>query len=260
MDAIERRMRMKMKMKMKMMRIRMRGAVIAGVTRMTRWMIIMGVIVVAAAACQPSESALEVRTFELGYLDPSEAAEMIEPYVYHDREKNPGRIGLGPGSITVRERPDNLSRIAEVLERFDKPEPGVTLHFRLIEADGAAAGDPAIADVESELRKVFQYDGYRLIGEGVLRGQEGQVLTQLIATERGDYRLQVRLERVRPQAEGGTIQMGVELNSEYGFSLGTGLSLAVGPDQTSIIGSARPTPERGAVILTVEAEFDGGKN
>lgn len=223
--------------------------------KVLQWMMVLAFVGFVVGGCQMGESALDVRTFELEYLEPNAAASLIDPYVYGNRDRNPGMLNIGPGSITVRERPDNLDRIAEVLERFDKPKPGVTLHFQLIEADGAAGRDPAIADVEAELRKVFQYDGYRLIGEGVLRGLEGATLAQRIATERGDYLIEVDLERVRQEGQGGTIQMELELHSDEGPNLGTGLSISLAPEQTGIVGSARPSMQRGALILTVQASF-----
>ena len=45
---------------------------------------------------------LEVRTFHLEHLRDYEAANLIEPYVYGDREGAPGAVSTIPGAITVR--------------------------------------------------------------------------------------------------------------------------------------------------------------
>ena len=44
----------------------------------------------------------------------------------------------------------------------------VLLTFHLVEADGFSDDDPAISDVVAELRKIFNFEGYRLLSTSVL--------------------------------------------------------------------------------------------
>ncbi|NNM06155.1 MAG: hypothetical protein HKO65_13785, partial [Gemmatimonadetes bacterium] len=111
---------------------------------------------------------LDVRTFNLEHRSGYEAADLIEPYIFEDREGAPGDMNATMEAITVRESRDNLEKIGRVLEEFDKPIPGIRLRFQLIEADSFQERDPAIADVVDELENLFQFEGYRLLGEAVV--------------------------------------------------------------------------------------------
>ncbi len=76
---------------------------------------------------------------------------LIEPYVYRDRST----LSMTEGLLTVRELPENLDRIAEVLEEYDRPRAAVRLHFQLIQANGFEDPDESIQAVEVELRKLL---------------------------------------------------------------------------------------------------------
>ena len=135
----------------------------------------LGVAALAALAtatgCSGDTVDLEVRTFELEHIYVPNAAEIVSPYVYTDREGAPGAISTAGQKITIRETADNLDRIARLLAEMDRPPPvakvagSVGFHFQLIEANGHAETAPAIADVVAELRKVMRFGGYRLVGE-----------------------------------------------------------------------------------------------
>jgi hypothetical protein len=140
----------------------------------------LAVMVWALLRYQGRVPVLETHTFELQHLDPHQAAQMIEPYVWDDRPDAPGSMSAVDNTLTVRETEDNLEKIARVLEEFDIPRPTVRLNFQLIEADGAAQGDPAISEVEAELRRLFRYQGYRLVNEAVVGGMEGSHIEQLV--------------------------------------------------------------------------------
>ena len=63
-----------------------------------------------------------------------------------------------------------LPGIASAQEREDAAETvqNVQLVFHLVEADGFTDDDPEISDVVSELRKLFNFRGYRLLSTSVL--------------------------------------------------------------------------------------------
>jgi hypothetical protein len=66
-------------------------------------------------------------------------------------------FGLHPGVARGQEREE----AAETVQN-------VQLVFHLVEADGFTGDDPEISDVVSELRKLFNFRGYRLLSTSVL--------------------------------------------------------------------------------------------
>lgn len=198
-------------------------------------------------------STLDTRTFELKHLRGGEASNIIDPYVFDDRPKAPGQMSFVDDAITVRETPDNLDKIARVLEQFDRPTPSVRLHFQIIQADGAARSDPAIAEVEGALRKLFRFRGYRLVGEAVVGGTEYSEASQEVAGEGGPYLIIARIQEVRGSADSGVVRVEARLRAGAGGELQTTVSLRAG--QTAVLGNARLSGAGGTVILAVKAEL-----
>lgn len=211
-------------------------------------------LALALAACS-AEPELETRTFELEHLRDEEAADVVRPYVFEDRPSAAGAISHFPGGLTVRETRDNLERIGRVLERFDRPEPGVRLQFQIIEADGFDGSDPEIADVEAALRQLFRFDGYRLVADAQVGAMEGGGSSQII---RGDgdeeYGIFANVGDVRTVGDGGSVELTVELMAaQVGRAITTSMTVPVG--RTVILGSTRPDPSRPTLILTVRPQF-----
>lgn len=199
---------------------------------------------------------LDVRTFTLQHRSGFEAAELVDPYVFGDREKAPGTMSATSNALSVRETPDNLERIARVLAEFDKPIPGVRLRFQLIEADSFRDPDPAIAEVVEELEGLFRFDGYRLLGEalvGVAGGWGGgQEFSQNFLGPDDSFSVTARAEIRRP----GTIRLEpVELWQDRQEVL-LQTSVNVSPGQTVVIGGARARVGGRSLILTVSAESE----
>ncbi len=151
--------------------------------------VLLGVVL---AACGRAPN-LETRTFRLQSLADHVALTVIDPYVYGDRPNAPGAATAMQGVLTVRETRDNLDRIARVLEEFDSPRQSVTLHFQVILANGAGSADPAIAEVEEELRKLFRFAGYRLVAQGSVTGLEQSHVNQKMFTQDPDNQSRARL-------------------------------------------------------------------
>lgn len=212
-------------------------------------------IVLVAGACGGPQ--LDTQTFELEYLDANAAASLIEPYVYFDRESNPGTVSIAGDAasylITVRETPDNLAKIARVLEEYDKPAPMVQLHFQLIEADGADTTDPAIEQVESALRQLFRFRGYRLLAEAVLSGVSGSTMRQNMVDRPHYFGIQANVRDVRGSGDSGTVRFDVALSGPtYGTVFETTANVRMG--QTMVLGSTRPSQDMGTLILAVRPE------
>ncbi len=199
---------------------------------------------------------LEVQTFQLEYLEPGAANQIIDPYVFADRG---GMVSLGEHTrtITVRETPEMLSRIEEVLVKFDQPEPSVKLHFRLVEANGdLAPEDPQLDEIAEALpADVFRFKNYRLIGETVMTGIEWSQVSQGVVADRERYTIEGTIGEVRTTDDGGTVKLQVALYAEkYGNIFTTGVNARIG--QLLVLGSAQPDPQRGALILAVRAELE----
>jgi hypothetical protein len=200
-------------------------------------------------ACEPA-TRLETRTFMLEHLSTSDAAQLIDPYVYHDREGAPGTLSAMRDAITIRETAENLARIEEVLGRFDTPRPDVRLRFQLIEADGYTGTDERIAHVEQELRKILQFEGYRLSGEAFVTATDGTEFQQTLSGNGGIYQVAGEVRWV----QGSTLRLGeVRL---YAPSAGPVLTTTVNirPGQTLILGSSSRTASAATLLLTVSAE------
>ena len=205
----------------------------------------------ALSGCQRG-TTVDTRTFALKHLDSDVARELITPYVYGDREGTPGTLSTAPGAITVRETPDNLQKIQRVLDEYDVARPDIRLHFQLIEADGFTDTDPAIAPVEAQLRKVFQFNGYRLVGEAFSAPADRSRIRQSFAG--GVYSIEadvlwtqpntLRLDNVRlwngPPAPMKTPVLGTTVN--------------IKPGQTLILGTAAKEGSKSTLLLTLRAE------
>ena len=192
---------------------------------------------------------LETRTFRLDHLRSHEASALIDPYVYGAREGNPGATSVIEGAITVRETPDNLEQIERVLAEFDQPRPDIRLHFQLIEADGFTESDPRIASVEQELRKLFQFRGYRLAGEATVTATDRTGVRQGLRTSEGLYEISGEVYRL-----GSDVSRleGISLWSPDGPGFETTVNIRSG--QTMVLGSSPKAGSTATLFLTVRAE------
>jgi hypothetical protein len=203
--------------------------------------------------CNNSGAAdLDVRTFQLEYIEPAAANRIIDPYVFADRG---GMISIEQetGLITVRETAEMLSRIEEVLRKYDQPEPSVRLHFRIIQANGGGQTDPELAEIAEALPKnVFRFKNYSLVAEAVLTGIEYSGISQRVGS---DYMIEGSIGEVRDAEDGGTVQLQIGLNTvDFGPAFETAVNARVG--QLLILGTAQPDPQGGALILAVRAELE----
>lgn len=209
------------------------------------------VVALALAGCARSPE-LDTQTFQLEHLEGGAAVEIIDPYVYGDRPGAPGTLSYQGYVLTVRETPDNLEKIARVLEQFDRPTPSIQLKFQIIEADGATGSDSAIAEVEAELRKLFQFRGYRLLAEAYAGGVEGSAVTQTVRTGSDSFIIEARIRRVRVTDTSGTVELSVGLHSGSG-GLESTVNVPVG--KTVVLGNAQLDPKRGPLILAVRPDL-----
>ena len=204
-------------------------------------------------ACSPHGPSLDTRTFALKYLRGPDAVPIVVPYVYTDRPNGKGVFSVSDNAITVRETPDNLDKIARVLAEYDRPRSFVRRTFHLIEADGATSTDPAIRDVEATLRRLFRFQGYRLVAEGVVSATEKGEVTQALATTPNPYVLSASVQRLAGSADSPTVELNVRLDAMRGGNFRTTVTIPVG--KTAVLGNVQALPHGRTLILTVRPEL-----
>lgn len=215
----------------------------------------LAVCLALTAGCATDSTAdLEVQTFRLEYLQPPAASRVIDPYVFADRG---GQISIDERTrtITVRETPEMLSRIGEILAEYDKPEPSVRFHFRLIQANGVTGGGEEVQDVRDALPDgVFRFNNYRQIGEAVMTGLAWSEISQRMSGSGDHYTISGEIREVRVTESGGTVQLFIRLlDAGYDQIFETTVNTRIG--QLLVLGSAQSEVDRGALILAVRAEL-----
>lgn len=219
-----------------------------------RVLILVALAAVVAPGCHGG-SELETRTLEVHYLAQHQVEALIRPYVFTDRETNPGMMSSTEGAVTVRETSDNLEKIERVLAEYDRPRPTVMLTFQIIEANGAAARDPAIAAVEEELRRLFRFEGYDLVAETQVAAIQGTGVRQVVgsAGRPDQFVIQTGVTEVRTGGETTTLTLDVRLDGVAGVILETSVTIPAG--HSVVLGTARAPSFDGALILVVRGEI-----
>jgi hypothetical protein len=156
--------------------------------------LLMIALVLVASACNKSRG-MEVRTYTLNRLSVDDAGSIIQPYI-RDGGYYSGKNRL----ITIREKPDRLKVIEDLLKKYDGLGDAVdiVLNVQIIEANGFTERDTAIADIEQTLRETFKYRGYRLAGETRILAREG---TSFRTTTAGNFVLEGEVDRVAMSGE-----------------------------------------------------------
>ena len=167
-----------------------------------------------------------------------------------------------------------LADVASAQEETTRDFQQVRFRFYLVQADGFAEQDPEIADVVSELRKLFNFRGYRLVSTPVVN---------IVLEDRGGYRRwdgsgtqrivvgdsEVPWELgvdVRAPPSSPTIRVDVSLNSIVPWSIRENArrdpvevyleaSVTIRDGQTVVLGSTRTSVEEPVLILVLTPEF-----
>lgn len=202
-------------------------------------------VMLLAVACD-KKRGMEVRTYELNRLSNEDAQALVTPYI------RDGGYLAGKGKLlSVREKPDRLVVIEELLRKYDGMGEAVdvVLDVQVIEANGFSGRDSAIADIEQTLRETFKYRGYRLAGQTRVQAREG---TAFRTTMSGGFVLDGQLDRVR--ANGAEQRVPIELRLLRAPSGQQAAPVELGGTVTGTIG--KPTvlgqsTNEGAIILVV---------
>jgi len=220
-------------------------------SREKTWLaIIAGTIAIIVAGFAVREALKpDVSGFPLRHISGTEAAEILNGHLM------PGAVeGWSEHAVFVRGSRSDKAKVAAVLEQEDKPKPQVRLRFQIIEADGFTTTDTAIAKVESVLRDLFKYRGYKLAAEAYVQTRKESYAEQtVIGVDGVRYKLEVNTGNVLRREGKASAEMTVVLRDPTGTSLTT--SVHVPDGQTVVLGTARTSADRGAIILVVSPEI-----
>ncbi len=151
----------------------------------------------------------------------------------------------------------------------------VLLTFHLVQADGFADQDPEISDVVSELRKLFNFKGYRLLSTsvfnvGLVSNESGTFLrgdgSQRIAPDHSESPLTITAD-VSSRRSAGTVRATVTLTDAITrrrvLTIGSEeelplleASVTMRDGQRVVLGSARRTADEPVLILVVTPRID----
>ena len=135
------------------------------------------------------------------------------------------------------------------VQRSRPPSANVRLTFHLIEANGFAQDDAQIRPIVTELRKLFRFQGYRLLSTSMLQGSaspHSSVSQQVADDENRRYEINSDLEY-----DGDVVRVGVRLLLLPEETVLINASVSLQDGKTVVLGSARVNGETGALILAV---------
>jgi type II secretory pathway component GspD/PulD (secretin) len=202
--------------------------------------------------CAAAGNEVETRTIELAHMNPEQAQLLLEPYLSDGARI---RATQKPAAVTITARGSKLDQLEELLRRYDVPSPGVRLRFQIIEADGFTTNDSAIAEVETALRELFRFRGYRLVAEALAAGSS-RSSTRHQMVGQGDLHLDLMVDvgQVVASERSKAAELHVTLHAGgRGVLLESNVTVPHG--QTVVLGTARPFPNMGALILVVRPEI-----
>jgi hypothetical protein len=246
--------------------------------RSIRFALLMLVSLYGIASAQDAREPIPVRTYALKRLAVSDAAKLLAPYL-QSMTSGAFESGADSRAITVRGSARELKTVDSLLAIFDRNTRMVLLRFQIIEVTDDAKRDPRISDVESSLRELFRFPGYRLIGEGITRTEEANGFRLSIGAEGVSYNVAGRVTNIDDVSS--SVRLLVELDQGVlmpmiGPRRLFGSQLNVPIRQIMVLGSAAPAyfdakstdtlttavltrPLRlgKPIILTVRAEIPG---
>ncbi len=170
-----------------------------------------------------------------------------------------------------------LSGAASAQEAEQAPDiHNVLLTFHLVQADGFTDEDPEISEVVSELRKIFNFKGYRLLSTsvfniGLVRSSRGAYVIgdglQRVFLSGSDAALTIKAEVSSRLAPRGTVRAKVTLTdattrpTERSTSRSERLPLleasaTIRDSKTMVVGSPRRTAGGPVLFLIVTPRID----
>jgi hypothetical protein len=223
-----------------------------------QWRKFIAVLVIALATVVVTAMVIDrftgkppVQSLTLKYLTGPEGADFLSSQL------GAGVVeGWSESTVFIRGSEKRREEAAVLLATIDKPKPMAALKFQIIEANGFTQRDTSIARIESVLRGLFRFNGYRLVAEAYIQTKEESAASQMIVGQNGEnYGINVEVHKIL-QREG---KASAEVTTSLWVNIPgvTALSNTVNmPDgQTIVLGSTRTEQQRGALILVVTPQF-----
>jgi hypothetical protein len=229
----------------------------------------------ATAGAQQTGSAstrtgtdMVVKTITLRHLNSTEAMQLLTPY----GQTAGGGVFQVPGvrAVTIREVPKVIAEMERVLAIYDRSPATVTLNFQLIAAENSGPRDPAVAGLDSLLRGVLKFSGYRLLRTTVANASENERVSQSLAADQETYTLRVFVSQIRTEGAEASVHLSVELTKDASITtpvgktpvpgrelLSTGVNVPIG--HTVVLGAAAADGGDRALILTVRPQLAAEK-
>lgn len=221
----------------------------------------------APAASAVRQGDFVVKTVTLHHLSSGEAMKLLSPYSVSPG----GGVFEVPNvrAVTIREVPRIYTDMMNVLEKYDREPASVVLNFQLVAAEPTNTRDPAVAGIDSLLRNVLKFSGYRLLGTAVATTGENHEVTQTISGDSETLSLSVGLRDVRVEGNDASVMLYVSLvrpavpaqsNGTASVAgraavnlLTTGVTVPIG--QTVLLGTSASENGQRALILTVRPQL-----
>ncbi len=201
-----------------------------------------------------------VKTVPLHHLTSNEAVKLLIPYV---ATAGGGVFEVSPNvrAVTIRELPKIFAEMMMVLGQYDRDPATVTLNFQLIAAENSNTRDPGVAGLDSLLRGVLKYTGYRLLTTTVATASEGGIVTQTLSADGESFTLEVFVTDMRVDGNEASVHLSVHLTRNGVPSkaqpanqvLSTGVTVPIG--QTVVLGTSATDIGQRALILTVRPQL-----
>jgi len=233
-------------------------------------LVLIACLATASPAQQASGAAstrdIIVKTVPLHHFTSAEAVKLLTPYV-----QSPGggvfEVSQFVRAVTIRETPKVYAEMMAVLSQYDRDPASVTLNFQLVAAENTNSRDPAVAGLDSLLRGVLKYSGYRLLTTSVASASENGYVTQALSADGDNFTLAVTVSDLRVEGNDASVHLSVSLtrNAAPGKGqpmagvLSTGVTVPIG--QTVVLGTSgidNGQPQR-ALILTVRPQLASTK-
>lgn len=233
-------------------------------------LVLIACVATASAAQQASGAAstrdIIVKTVPLHHFTSAEAVKLLMPYV-----QSPGggvfEVSQFVRAVTIRETPKVYAEMMAVLSQYDRDPASVTLNFQLVAAENTNSRDPAVAGLDSLLRGVLKYSGYRLLTTSVASASENGYVTQALSADGDNFTLAVTVSDLRVEGNDASVHLSVSLTRNavpakgqaMAGVLSTGVTVPIG--QTVVLGTSgidNGQPQR-ALILTVRPQLASTK-
>jgi hypothetical protein len=201
-----------------------------------------------------------VKTVPLHHLTSAEAVKLLSPY---SQTAGGGVFEVSPNirAVTIREVPKIYAEMMMVLSQYDRDPATVTLNFQLIAAENTNTRDPGVAGLDSLLRGVLKYTGYRLLTTSVASASENGNVTQTLSADGESFTLEVFVNDLRIDGTEASVHLNVHLirngvpskGQAPSQVLSTGVTVPVG--QTVVLGTSATDVGQRALILTVRPQL-----